>query len=215
MNVFLSYSSSEDVLAERLAYRLRDEDYSVFFDRTSLVPGEGYDSRIRSAIDRSNLFIFLISRESISPGSYALTELGIAQHKWASPSGRILPVMVSEVDLDTLPPYLNAVTVLRPQGDLVAEVMAVVSRLRQRRRVRVYGALVLFFSVLVSGSLLFRWANERFTRPCGGGCGRSRSPQTARRGRSPSCRSCPGHCAPGPRSSDARRTPLDHGEDGR
>ena len=138
MNVFLSYSSPERVLAERLAYSLRDEGYSVFFDRISLPPDEGYDSRIRSAIGRCNLFIFLISRESVSGGSYALTELEIAQHKWASPSGRILPVMVSAVDFDTLPLYLNAVTVLRPQGDLVAEVVAVVSRLRQRRRVRVY-----------------------------------------------------------------------------
>lgn len=132
MNVFLSYSSSERELAERLAYSLRDEGDSVFFDRTSLPPGEGYHSRIRTAIDRCSLFIFLISRESVSRGSYALTELGIAQNKWASPSGLILPVMVSEVDLDTLPPYLNAVTVLRPQGDLVAEVVAAVGQLRLR-----------------------------------------------------------------------------------
>lgn len=132
MNVFLSYSSSERELAERLAYSLRNEGDSVFFDRTSLPPGEGYHSRIRNAIERCNLFIFLVSRDSISRGSYALAELGMAQHKWASPSGRILPVMVSEVDLDTLPPYLNAVSVLRPQGDPVAEVVAVVSRLRLR-----------------------------------------------------------------------------------
>lgn len=132
MNVFLSYSSSERELAERLACSLRDEGDSVFFDRTSLPPGEGYHSRIRDAIDTCGLFIFLISGDSISRGSYALTELGIAQHKWPSPSGRVLPVMVSEVDIDTLPGYLNTVTVLRPQGDLVAEVVAAVSRLRLR-----------------------------------------------------------------------------------
>jgi hypothetical protein len=78
MNVFLSYSSSERDLAERLAYSLRNEGHSVFFDRTSLPPGEGYHLHIRSAIDRCNLFIFLISHESLSRGSYALTELGIA-----------------------------------------------------------------------------------------------------------------------------------------
>ncbi len=129
MNVFLSYSSSEHELAERLAYSLRDEDYTVFFDRTSLTPGDGYHSHIRSAIDTCDLFIFLISQESVMQGSYALTELGFAKQKWDSPSSRILPVMVHEVDINTLPTYLNAVTILRPQGNLVAEVLATVNQL--------------------------------------------------------------------------------------
>ena len=184
MNVFLSYSSSDSELAERLAYSLRDEGYSVFFDRTSLPPGEGYHSRIRSAIDRCNLFIFLISRESVSRGSYALTELGIAQHKWASPSGRILPVMVSEVDFDTLPPYLNAVTVLRPQGDLVAEVMAAVSRLglRDAEPVKVISSLtnsgwVLNFDILGDEpikEIFYRFADEDTFKSTGFTQGRDR-----------------------------------------
>ncbi len=130
MNIFLSYSSSDRELAERIAYGLRNDGDSVFFDRTSLPPGEAYHARIRSAIDECQLFIFLVSRDAVSSGSYALTELGIAQHKWTDPSGRILPVMTSAIDPDLLPPYLNAVTVLRPQGDLVADVVVAVSRLR-------------------------------------------------------------------------------------
>lgn len=132
MDVFLSYSSSDRELAERLAYSLRDEGDSVFFDRTSLPPGEDYHARIRSAIDECQLFIFIVSRDAVSPGSYALTELGIAERKWPSPSGRILPVMTSDIDPDMLPPYLNAVTVLRPQGDLVADVVVAVGQLRLR-----------------------------------------------------------------------------------
>jgi hypothetical protein len=132
MNVFLSYSSSDREFGERLAYGLRDEGDSVFFDRTSLPPGEGYHARIRSAIEECQLFIFLVSYDAVSSGSYALTELGIAQQKWANPSGRILPVTTSDIDPDLLPPYLNAVTVLRPKGDLVAEVVAAVSQLRFR-----------------------------------------------------------------------------------
>ncbi len=130
MNVFLSYSSSDRELAERLAYSLREEGDSVFFDRTSLPPGEGYHARIRTAIDECQLFIFLASCDALSMGSYALTELAMAQQKWANPSGRILPIMTSDIDPDMLPPYLNAVTVLRPQGDLVADVVVAVSRLR-------------------------------------------------------------------------------------
>jgi hypothetical protein len=69
--------------------------------------------------------------------------------------------MVSEVDLDNIPPYLKAVTVLRPRGDLVAEVLAVVSRVHgQRRRVRVYLALTLFFITVVLGVVLTPWVDE-------------------------------------------------------
>jgi hypothetical protein len=170
MNVFLSYSSSDLELAERLAYSLRDEGYSVFFDRTSLPPGEGYHSHIRSAIERCNLFIFLISHESVSRGSYALTELGVVQHKWGSPSGRILPVMVSEIDLATLPPYLKTVTVLRPQGEVVPEVVAVVNRLRllDAEPVKVSGSLsnagwLLSFDILgyvPIKEIFYRFADE-------------------------------------------------------
>jgi hypothetical protein len=164
MNVFLSYISSDREIAERLAPSLRDEGHSVSVDRAFITPGEDYDSHIRRAVEKCNLFIFLISPESVTEGSSALTELGIAQHRWDNPSGRILPVMVSEVDLDTLPPYLKAVTVLRPQVDLVAEVVAAVSRVhRQRKRVRIYWALVLFVPLLSFGAVLplwFRWGNE-------------------------------------------------------
>ena len=91
MNIFISYSSSDRALAERLAYSLREEGCDVFFDRASLPPGEGYDTRIREAIDDCDLLIFLLSAESVSAGSYALAELAIARRRWSSPSGRILP----------------------------------------------------------------------------------------------------------------------------
>lgn len=149
MKIFLSYSSSDRTIAERLAYSLRDEGHSVFFDRVSLPAGEGYDSRIRYAIDSCNLFIFLISPESVAIGSYALTELKIAQSKWDNPSGNVLPVLVSEKDLENLPPYLLAVTVLRPQGDSVAEVVAAVSAVRRRRRRTIAQRAVLLLALLL------------------------------------------------------------------
>lgn len=161
VNAFLSYSSPEHALAERIAYSMRDAGHSVFFDRASLPPGEGYDTRIREAIERCDLFIYLISPASVSRGSYALAELAIAKRRWASPSGRLLPVLVGEVDLDTLPPYLNAVTVLRPQGDLVPEVLEAVSRLnRSRRQVRIYWTLAFCIAVFGATAMWWRWPKE-------------------------------------------------------
>src|SRR5262249_54993357 len=146
-----------------LAYSLREEGCAVFFDRASLEPGEGYDARIREAIADCDLMIFLLSSDSVSPGSYALSELALAQERWSNPSGRILPVVASKVAIERLPPYLRAVTVLEPSGELVPEVAAVVSRMvRRRRRLKqawVVGALLV---VAVGSASGYRYRDHWF-----------------------------------------------------
>ena len=142
MDIFISYSSHDAALAEQLVYRLRGDGHSVFFDRHSLPPGE--------ACDR---FVFLVSTASIAPGSYALSELSMASERWPSPVGRVLPVEVSAIDYDLLPPYLGAVTVFRTGGDLVAELVALISGQRRRRLRRgwLVGTLALLALAVVAG----------------------------------------------------------------
>jgi TIR domain len=125
--VFLSYSSEQADTASRIELSLREDGHSVFRDRSSLPPGEGFDARIRAAVDESDVFVFLISRESVSPSRYTLTELKFAEEKWGNPSGRVLPVMVEPVPGESIPAFLRAVTILKPQGNLTAEVAAAVA----------------------------------------------------------------------------------------
>ena len=61
-------------LAESVAYSLREREYEVFLDRDELPPGQNYDQRIEDGIRQSNVFIFLISPESVEEGRYTLTE---------------------------------------------------------------------------------------------------------------------------------------------
>jgi hypothetical protein len=68
----------------------------------------------------------------VAPGSYTLAELGIAQERWRRPAGHVLPVMIAPTPMASLPPYLSAVTVLQPTGDLVAETVAAVAKLGGR-----------------------------------------------------------------------------------
>lgn len=56
-------------------------------------------------------------------GSYALTELKYAKEKWLHPRGRVLPVLVREVPLEQIPGYLSSATILRPDGNIDAEVV--------------------------------------------------------------------------------------------
>ena len=122
--IFLSYPSSLGETAERIELSLQGEGYAVFRDRSALPPGESFDARIRAAVEESDLFVFLITPESVSPGHYTLTELKFAEQRWGHPAGRVLPVIAESTPIESVPAYLQAVTILKPQGNLVAEVAA-------------------------------------------------------------------------------------------
>ena len=77
MDVFLSYASEERALAERVCRVLETEGHDVFFDREDLGGGDAFGERIRSAVSRADVVVYLISRSSVAPKSYALTELSI------------------------------------------------------------------------------------------------------------------------------------------
>jgi hypothetical protein len=127
--IFISYAAQQRAVAENLALALRGRGHDVFLDKDELPPGRTFDQQIKRAVDGSDLFIFLISPQSVTPGCYALTELAFAREKWNSPYNRVLPVMIDETDLAAVPAYLKAVTLLRPQGNVAAEVGAVVDTL--------------------------------------------------------------------------------------
>ncbi|MDH5220408.1 MAG: toll/interleukin-1 receptor domain-containing protein [Betaproteobacteria bacterium] len=127
--VFLSYTSSLGETAARVELSLKGEGFSVFRDRSALPPGESFDDRIRAAIEESDLFVFLVTPEAVAPGRYTLTELKFAEQKWPHPGGRVLPVVVEETPKEAIPAYLRAVTILKPRGNLVAEVAAEVARM--------------------------------------------------------------------------------------
>jgi len=157
MRVFLSYSSSDRTLVEPIYLALRAQGHTVFFDRADLPAGEEYDARIRQAIEKSQLVLFMVSPDSLDPGSYTLTELAIAQKTWGHPAGRVLPVILRPISLERIPPYLKSVTLLEPQGDLTASVADQVYRIAQaRRRARLKNAAaVLVAAVLCAGAYVY------------------------------------------------------------
>ncbi|HEV7993148.1 MAG TPA: toll/interleukin-1 receptor domain-containing protein [Gemmatimonadaceae bacterium] len=129
MKIFLSYPSEERAVAERLNFSLLALGHDVFFDRDDLAAGLEYDQAIASAVSASDLFVFLITPSSVAPGRYTLTELGLAQHRWPHPSGRVLPVMLRGTPIDSVPSYLRAVSIFTPSGDAVAETAQETQRL--------------------------------------------------------------------------------------
>jgi len=127
--IFLSYPSSLEATAASIELSLKGEGFTVFRDRSALPPGESFDARIQAAVEESDLFVFLINADSVALGRYTLTELEFAEQKWGHPAGRVLPVMAEPTPIESVPAFLKSVTILKPQGNLVAEVAAQVRRL--------------------------------------------------------------------------------------
>jgi formylglycine-generating enzyme required for sulfatase activity len=129
MKIFLSYASQDSEPAKSIYLALRDQGHTLFFDRADLPAGEEFHNRIRSAIQSSQLLIFLISPNAIDAGSYTLTELDIAERAKV----KLLPVMLGKADVEKVPAALKAVTFLQTDGNLPAAVAAEVSRIARER----------------------------------------------------------------------------------
>jgi len=153
MKIFLSYASQDIESAKAIYLALRDQGHSVFFDRAELPAGDEYHNRIRAAVEKSRLFLFLISLNAVDAGSYTLTELDIADKA----GKKILPVMLAKTPIEALPASIKAITFLQPDGSLPAAVAAEVHRIASSlRRKRLKQSLAaLFLAAIVVSMVLF------------------------------------------------------------
>jgi hypothetical protein len=150
LKIFVSYPSDQRELAEHLRLALEGEGHEVFTDRSELKEGEPYHEALREAIEDADAMVFVVTPRSVAPGSYALTELDLAQRRWRIPGGRVLPVLAEPTPVAEIPPYLRSVTLLQPRGDLVAETVAAVDRMQQRWPIAAWVALLAGVLVLAA-----------------------------------------------------------------
>ena len=85
MKVVISYAREQRRIAEEISYAIAVRGYDVFFDQSNLKPGLEYDLAIQKAIDDCDLFVFLISPDSIKEESYTRTRAGIRQRQMEKP----------------------------------------------------------------------------------------------------------------------------------
>jgi hypothetical protein len=130
VRIFLSYASEQKAAAEAIAFTLRKRGHSVFLDKDDLPPGKSYDDQIQAAVLSTDLMVFLISPASVAKGRYTLTELAYARHRWRTPDNFVLPVMLEATPMADVPPYLKAVTIHEPGGNLAAETAFWVEQMR-------------------------------------------------------------------------------------
>lgn len=160
MRIFTSYASEYGDLAERLSLAFEAEGHASFLDRDRLRPGQPYHGELREAIAACDLFVFLVAPESVAAGSYARAELTLAEQRWRHPARRVLPVLVAPTPFESIPPYLGAVTLLQPRGDIVAETVAEVARMRPPWRRWIMAASAALLVAVASGGILL-WQQNR------------------------------------------------------
>ncbi len=107
--IFLSYSSSEDSIAGRVRQALVDSGHRVFFSRLECPDGEEYRQTLRTEIARCDLFMCLLSPRYLVKSNYAWFEFELAQDRWDSPLGHVLPIVVKPID--EVPEYIDGVSV--------------------------------------------------------------------------------------------------------
>jgi formylglycine-generating enzyme required for sulfatase activity len=152
MKIFLSYASQDIESAKAIYLALRDQGHRVFFDRAELPAGDEYHNRIRAAIEKSRLFLFLISPNAVDAGSYTLTELDIADKA----ESKILPVMIEKTPIESLPASIKGITFLQPDGSLPAAVAAEVHRIASSlRRKHIKQSLAAFVLVGIVAGVIF------------------------------------------------------------
>ena len=171
MHVFLSYASENRPRAEEIALALKADGHDVFFDSAKLSGGESYHQVIRKQIAETDLLLFLISPDSVQPGSYTLTELRMAEERWTSPAGHVVPILLEPTTMSSIPAYLRAVTIFEPKGNAAAEIAAHVARLARRRKPLLWSAAAVAFVAIAVGSAVWlhnprrpAWASSSFRR---------------------------------------------------
>jgi len=134
--IFISYASEDRPLANDIHERLQQAGHDVFFDESNLKPSDAYDQVIQNKMARSDIMLFLCSNHSLAPGRYTLTELEMAKTIWKKPQGRVLPILLGDIDFDDLPSYLKGLSAYRQKGDPVSEIAHMANTLVRNRRRR-------------------------------------------------------------------------------
>jgi hypothetical protein len=93
-SVFLSYSRRDAALADRLAEQIEQAGYPIWIDRVGIIGGEQWRAAIVAAIEAADVFIILLSPNSIQ-STNVRKELDLAE----TAGIRILPITLAQVSI--------------------------------------------------------------------------------------------------------------------
>lgn len=105
--VFLSYSSRDNEIVQKLARILKDkESVDVWLDRWELIPGQPWQNAIEVALETANTILLLIGPDGL--GRWAAEEFRFLQARQSDGEQvRFIPVLLPDGDVSKIPPFLQ------------------------------------------------------------------------------------------------------------
>lgn len=92
--VFISYSTKDRSLADKLYNELRDRDFAVWIDRVEIRPGDSLSYKIRQGITTSDALLVLVTRNSIK-STWVQREVRLAISREKKSGGpRVIPLVL-------------------------------------------------------------------------------------------------------------------------
>jgi hypothetical protein len=102
VQVFLCHASPDKLAVRQLYVRLREDEFSPWFDEENLLPGQKWDDEIRKAVRSSDVIVVCLSKNATNKSGYVQKEikmaLDIADEK---PEGHIfvIPLKLEECEV--------------------------------------------------------------------------------------------------------------------
>jgi len=126
--VFLSYSSSDRKVAERIAEALEESGTRVWFDQYALEPGASWTEDIDRALKATDLVVVLLSRQYVQ-SKWVQQELAAAYgREMETRAVTVVPVMLEDCDV---PRALASKQFFDLCGDLDGGIATLASRLTE------------------------------------------------------------------------------------
>ncbi|MDJ0840526.1 MAG: TIR domain-containing protein [Acidobacteriota bacterium] len=91
MDVFLSHNSQDKASVEKLAERLDDFGYQVWFDKWNLVPGDPWQEELEKALEKASCVIVFLGKNL---GPWHHEEIRTALEDRIRGKGRVVPVLL-------------------------------------------------------------------------------------------------------------------------
>jgi hypothetical protein len=131
LRVFLSYSSSDKAIADRIDAALREAGYETFYDQPTVSPGGKWIEQVQQAIDDTlerGIILVLVSENSMR-SRWVNEELSYALSRPGAYAGQIIPVLIPPAA--PMPEPLAAIQALDMRQDLDQAIEQLLSTLQK------------------------------------------------------------------------------------
>jgi len=138
-DVFISHSSDNKLIAEKLAKNLRTHGIPVWIDTEKLKPGCPWREAIEDALKDSKAIVLILD-EKTKKTSYEQDDWSMAlEATWADPKKRIIPILLGNAKLPDFLFDYQAIRIENEEGELDNAISEIINVLQSELEMAAFG----------------------------------------------------------------------------